>query len=109
MVGLDDGGEYATLGGPSEILVAYAQHMLTKGPVKTERHVRLFRNGRNQAVRIPRDLELPGHAAILRKEGRRLVVEPVAPRSLLAVLATLKPLNEDVPRIERFPAEPVDL
>ena len=77
--------------------------------MNTERHVRLFRNGRNQAVRIPRDLELPGREAILRKEGRRLVVEPVAPRSLLAVLATLKPLDEDFPRIERLPAEPIDL
>ena len=75
----------------------------------TERHVRLFRNGRNQALRIPRDLELPGQEAIVRKEGRRLVVDPVARPSLLAVLATLKPLDEDVPRVERLPAEPVDL
>ena len=75
----------------------------------TERHVRLFRNGRNQALRIPRDLELPGHEAILRKEGRRLVVEPVARPSLLAVLATLRPLDEELPRIVRLPAEHVDL
>ena len=53
----------------------------------TERTVRLFKNGRNQALRIPRDLELPGDEAILRKEGRRLVVEPVARPSLLSVLA----------------------
>jgi antitoxin VapB len=71
--------------------------------------VRLFRNGRNQAIRIPRDLELPGREAILRKEGSRLVVEPVAAPSLLAVLAMLKPLDEDLPRIERLAAEPVDL
>lgn len=75
----------------------------------TERHVRLFRNGRNQALRIPRDLELPGRDAILRKEGSRLVVEPVARPSLLAVLAKLKPLDEDVPPIESLPAEPVEL
>lgn len=74
-----------------------------------ERHVRLFRNGRNQAVRIPRDLELPGHEAILRKEGRRLVVEPLAQPSLLAVLRTLKPIDEDFPPIDPLPAEPVDL
>lgn len=30
----------------------------------TERHVRLFKNGRNQALRIPRDFELPGDEAI---------------------------------------------
>lgn len=77
--------------------------------METERHVRLFRNGRNQALRIPRDLELPGRDAILRKEGARLVVEPVARPSLLAVLAKLKPLDGDVPRIESLPAEPVEL
>ncbi len=60
-------------------------------------------------LRIPRDLDLPGRDAILRKEGPRLVVEPVARPSLLAVLATLKPLDEDVPRIESLPAEPMDL
>ena len=75
----------------------------------TERHVRLFRNGRNQALRIPRDLELPGREAIVRKEGHRLVVEPVARASLLAVLATLRPIDEDFPRITRPAAEPVDL
>jgi antitoxin VapB len=32
-----------------------------------ERHVRLFKNGRNQAVRIPREFELPGEDAIMRK------------------------------------------
>jgi antitoxin VapB len=77
--------------------------------IETERHVRLFRNGRNQALRIPRDLELPGREAILRKEGPRLVVEPVARPSLLAVLARLKPLDEDFPRIASLPAEPLDL
>jgi antitoxin VapB len=74
-----------------------------------ERHVRLFRNGRNQALRIPRDLELPGRAATLRKEGSRLIIEPVAGPSLLAVLATLKPIDEDFPSIVRPGAEPVDL
>jgi antitoxin VapB len=77
--------------------------------VQTERHVRLFRNGRNQALRIPRDLELPGRQAVLRREGHRLVVEPFARPSLLAVLAKLKPLEEDFPPIERVAAEPVDL
>jgi antitoxin VapB len=74
-----------------------------------ERHVRLFRNGRNQALRIPRDLELPGRAATLRKEGSRLIIEPVAGPSLLAVLAKLKPIDEDFPPIVRAAAEPVDL
>ena len=76
--------------------------------MNTKRYVRLFRNGRNQALRIPRDLELPGRAATLRKEGPRLIVEPLAGPSLLEVLATLKPLDEEIPQISRPPAEPVE-
>ena len=74
-----------------------------------ERQVRLFRNGRNQALRIPRDLELPGRVATLRKEGSRLIVEPIAGPSLLAVLAKLRPLDEEFPRIVRPAAKPVEL
>ena len=74
-----------------------------------ERQVRLFRNGRNQALRIPRDLELPGRAATLRKEGSRLINEPVAGPSLPAVLAKLKPLDEEFPPVARPAAEPVAL
>lgn len=75
----------------------------------TERHVRLFRNGRNQAVRIPREFEIPGEDAIMRKEGERLIIEPVPPRSLLAVLATLSPLDEEFPPIGELPVDPVEL
>ena len=72
------------------------------------RHVRLFRNGRNQAVRIPREFELPGEDAIMRKEGERLVIEPAPPRSLLALLATLEPIDEEFPAIDELPHAPVD-
>ncbi|MGH6897152.1 MAG: antitoxin [Geminicoccaceae bacterium] len=74
-----------------------------------ERHVRLFRNGRNQAVRIPREFELPGEDATMRKEGDRLVIELAPPRSLLAVLATLEPIEEEFPAIEELSHRPVDL
>lgn len=69
----------------------------------------MFTNGRNQAVRIPREFELPGEDAIMRKEGDRLIIEAVAPRSLLQVLATLEPLAEDFPRIDELPVDPVEL
>jgi len=64
-----------------------------------ERHVRLFKNGRNQAVRIPREFELPGDEAILRKEGDRLVLEAVPPRRLLQILAQLSPIEDEFPPI----------
>lgn len=60
-----------------------------------ERHVRLFRNGRNQAVRIPREFELDTQEAIIRREDGRLVIEPIHKRGLLATLATLQALEED--------------
>jgi antitoxin VapB len=65
-----------------------------------ERNVKLFRNGRNQALRIPREFELPGKEAILRKEGNRLIVEPVQRRSLRALLASWKPLKEKFPDVD---------
>ena len=74
-----------------------------------ERHVKLFKNGRNQAVRIPREFELPGNEAVMRKEGERLIIEPVEPKSLLAVLATLQPLDEEFPPIPELPVKPVEL
>ncbi len=74
-----------------------------------ERHVKLFKNGRNQVVRIPREFELPGKDAIMRKEGDRLIIEPVQPKSLLAVLATLAPIGEEFPPTLELPVDPVEL
>lgn len=73
------------------------------------RRVRLFRNGRNQSLRIPREFELPGEEAVIRKEGSKLVVEPAPRKSLLELLATLEPLDEEFPEIDDPPPEPVDL
>lgn len=69
--------------------------------MQTERHVRLFRNGRNQALRIPREFELEGNEAIIRKEGDKLIIEPVRKDGLLAALAKLKPLDETFPDIDK--------
>ncbi len=72
------------------------------------RHVKLFRNGRNQALRIPREFELPGEDAIIRREGERLIIEPVPSKSLLAVLDSLPTLDDDLPPIEDRPATAAD-
>jgi len=77
--------------------------------MSSERRIKLFKNGRNRVVRIPRDFELPAENAIIRKEGQRLIIEPAPPRSLLAIPATLPSLDEDFPPLEDRPAEPVDL
>jgi antitoxin VapB len=78
-------------------------------PETPGRHVKLFMNGRNQAVRIPREFELAGEDAVMRKEGHRLIIEPVPPRSLLALLSTLEPIDEDFPNVSDLPIDPVDL
>ena len=83
------------------------RHMSNKGMI--ERHVKLFKNGRNQAVRIPREFELPGEDAIMRKDGHRLILEPAPRQSLLAVLSGLPTLEGEFPRIEDPPPDPVDL
>ena len=67
-----------------------------------ERHVRLFRIGRNQAVPIPREFEFDGDEAVMRKHGDRLILEPVRMGSLLATLRELRPLNEEFPDIDDF-------
>ena len=79
--------------------------------MQSERHVRLFRNGRNQALRIPREFELDGDEAIVRKEGDRLIVEPVRNGGLIALLATLQPLDEIFPDVDAgvLPLDDVDL
>ena len=63
----------------------------------------------NQALRIPCEFELPGKEVIVRKQGDRLIVEPVQLDSLLALLATWEPLAEDFPDLEDRLPEPVDL
>lgn len=69
--------------------------------MQTERHARLFRNGSNQALRIPREFELPGSEVIIHKEGNRLIVEPVIKkRDLLGLLATLEPIKDEFPDVD---------
>jgi antitoxin VapB len=51
------------------------------------RHVSLFRNGANQALRIPKEFELPGTSAWVYRDGPRLVIEPVASQAASLALA----------------------
>jgi antitoxin VapB len=77
--------------------------------MNAERHVKLFRNGRNQAVRIPREFELPGEDAVMRKDGDRLIIEPASALSLLELLASWEDLDEEFPEIEDLPIKDIDL
>ena len=87
--------------------------VMSKMPaIETIRHVRLFKNGRSQAVRIPREFELPGNEAILRRDASgRLIIEALPRPKLVDLLSTWKPLSkkDQLPPIDDRPAEPLDL
>lgn len=78
------------------------------------RTVSLFRNGRNQAVRIPVEFELPGDEAEMHKEGDKLIIEPKRrKKTLLEVLDEMEPLGpeDQFPDIDddHLPLREVDL
>jgi antitoxin VapB len=75
------------------------------------RKVKVFRNGRSRAIRIPKEFDLPGDEVMLsQQKGGRLMVGPVKDtHSFLAFLATLEPLDEDIGEIEDLPPEDVNI
>ncbi len=90
---------------PAALTVAYAMaYAMDVGEeaiaVSEERRVHLFRNGRNQALRIPREWELDADEALLRREDGVLTVVPVPREGLLPWLATLEPLHVPFPDVD---------
>jgi antitoxin VapB len=73
------------------------------------RHVRLFRNNRNQAIRIPKEFELPGTEVVISRDGDRLVIEPVRSEGFAALLDSWEPLTEGFPEIADPPPAPKDI
>jgi len=83
-------------------------------PAFRPREAKLFRNNRSQAVRIPAEFELPGDRVLIRRNGARLILEPLAgPTNLVELLAQWRkeaPLGPDdqLPEIDDTPPRPVD-
>jgi antitoxin VapB len=79
------------------------------------RSVRIFRNGRSQAIRIPREFALPGNEATISRDRKgRLIVEPIKKTSvmdLVELLHSWEPLSDEdaMPEIKDYPPEPFDL
>ncbi len=73
------------------------------------RRVRLFRNNRNQAIRIPVEFELPGSEAIISRDGGRLIIEPLRKKGLSALLDSWEPLDEEFPEIDDPALAPKDI
>ncbi|MDZ4805680.1 MAG: AbrB/MazE/SpoVT family DNA-binding domain-containing protein [Candidatus Eisenbacteria bacterium] len=76
---------------------------MPKAPEDRERRssgrARLFWNGRSQAVRLPQEFRFEGDEVLIRREGARVILEPVAergwPEGYWEVLKTGAPLFED--------------
>lgn len=60
-------------------------------------YVSLLQNGPSQVLTIPNEFALPGTEVLLRKEGDRLIIEPIRHTSLLSILATLEAITEHFP------------
>lgn len=73
------------------------------------KQARLFRNGANQALRIPREFEFDTEEVTLRREGRRLIVEPVASETLAQVLDSFEPLDFGIDPVEDTPPTAEDI
>jgi antitoxin VapB len=76
------------------------------------RRVSLFRNGSNQAIRIPREFELPAQEALLFREGNGFIIEALPCRpTLLSTLGQLSPLEDSFPDVDEslLPVEPINL
>jgi antitoxin VapB len=73
--------------------------------IVTERHASLFRNGRNQAVRIPREFEIKGTEVLIRKEGDSLILTPIGNNRLLDLLASWEPLADGIPDVQDLPPQ----
>jgi antitoxin VapB len=77
-----------------------------------ERHVKVFRNGRNRAVRIPVEFDFPGDEVVMHKEGNRIIIEPVkAKEGLREWLSKQQPIDDEFPDVDAGlpPARDVDL
>jgi antitoxin VapB len=75
--------------------------MSGKPPIAT---AKLFRNGRSQAVRLPKEFRFPGDEVTLRREGDAVILEPVRPKSWpRGYWARLKEMKAD------FEVEPLRL
>ena len=60
------------------------------------RHVRVFKNGRSRAIRIPREYDIFGDEVVMRKELDRVILEPRRDRRTISeMMATWIEIEED--------------
>jgi len=87
----------------------YQENVCDVCDVSDVREVKLFKNRRNQAVRIPADFSLDVERVRISREGQRLVIEPIYENKLRALLNSWQALEENFPEIADAPPTPEDI
>lgn len=76
-----------------------SEAIASDGQPARSRTVKLFRNGANQAVRIPKEFELPGTDAIIYQDGNRLVLEVVPDQPKKGTVAALMHALDEIAKL----------
>ncbi|MBL1175379.1 antitoxin [Pantanalinema sp. GBBB05] len=61
------------------------------------RRISLSANGQEQVLTIPQEFALSSTEVLLRREGQRLIIEPISRSSLLSLLTTLQDITDNFP------------
>ena len=79
--------------------------------MKRQKTAKVFKNGRNRAVRIPREFEFVGEEVAIYQEGGRLILEPIKPGGLLSLLDSMAPIDVPFPDVDEdlLPLDSVDI
>jgi antitoxin VapB len=92
---------------PSSLIAAEKAADYALAPTAPARQVRLFRNGANQAVRIPREFEFDAQEVVMTRVGNTLVLEALSRKpkkgTAAALLAALNSMKEWPVVTEPFP------
>lgn len=65
----------------------------------SRQHAHLLNDGQSQIIKILQEFEMGCDEAIIRREGKRLILEPVKKKGLLSVSENLKPLDGGLPNV----------
>ena len=70
------------------------------------KRARLFMNGGSQAVRLPKEFRFEGAEVVVRREGKRVILEPVGPqvsrKDMAAVRRVMDELGPMTPEFEKL-------
>jgi antitoxin VapB len=64
-------------------------------PAMTTKTGKIFMHGRSQAVRLPKEFRLPGKEVRVRRDGNKLILEPIEPRDIDAWFAKLDAYRDE--------------